>query len=88
MCKNDDYKKKIFPAFGMQFKDALQRQLAVQRQLHEQLEIQRNLQLRIEEKAKELKKMYDQQMKANNSRNSEITSVEVDSENTLFRSKI
>ncbi|XP_024975223.1 two-component response regulator ORR22 [Cynara cardunculus var. scolymus] len=90
---------------GMQFKDALQMQLAVQRQLHEQLEIQRNLQLRIEEQAKQLKKMFDQQQKANKSQNSEITSLhddhhamnledddilnlEVDSENTLFPSKI
>ncbi|GJR04597.1 Myb family transcription factor PHL5 [Tanacetum coccineum] len=60
---------------GMQFKDALQMQLAVQRQLHEQLEIQRNLQLRIEEQAKQLKKMFDQhkQHKPNKSQNSEIT---------------
>ncbi|PWA92088.1 myb domain [Artemisia annua] len=60
---------------GMQFKDALQMQLAVQRQLHEQLEIQRNLQLRIEEQAKQLKKMFDQhkQQKPNKSQNSEIT---------------
>ncbi|KAJ0715481.1 putative transcription factor MYB-HB-like family [Helianthus annuus] len=60
---------------GMQFKDALQMQLAVQRQLHDQLEIQRNLQLRIEEQAKQLKKMFDQhqQQKVNKSENSEIT---------------
>ncbi|KAK1427124.1 hypothetical protein QVD17_15807 [Tagetes erecta] len=45
---------------GMQFKDALQLQLTVQRQLHEQLEIQRTLQLRIEDQAKQLKKMFDQ----------------------------
>ncbi|KAI3667456.1 hypothetical protein L6452_42514 [Arctium lappa] len=83
---------------GMQFKDAMQMQLAVQRQLHEKLEIQRNLQLRIEEQAKQLKKMFDQQQKTNKSQNSEITSMnledddilksEVDSENTLFQSKI
>ncbi|KAI3802124.1 hypothetical protein L1987_30250 [Smallanthus sonchifolius] len=60
---------------GMQFKDALQMQLAVQRQLHDQLEIQRNLQLRIEEQAKQLKKMFDQhhQQKTNRSESSEIT---------------
>ncbi|XP_076904610.1 uncharacterized protein LOC143560119 isoform X2 [Bidens hawaiensis] len=60
---------------GMQFKDALQMQLTVQRQLHEQLEIQRNLQLRIEEQAKQLKKMFEShnQQKANKSENSEIT---------------
>ncbi|XP_071717916.1 uncharacterized protein [Rutidosis leptorrhynchoides] len=61
---------------GMQFKDAMQMQLAVQRQLHEQLEVQRNLQLRIEEQAKQLKKMFDehQKQKANKSHCSEITS--------------
>ncbi|KAL4587538.1 hypothetical protein LXL04_000409 [Taraxacum kok-saghyz] len=69
---------------GMQFKDALQMQLAVQRQLHEQLEIQRNLQLRIEEQAKQLKKMFDQhqQPKANKSQNSDITSLHEDHHST------
>lgn len=71
---------------GMQFKDALQMQLAVQRQLHEQLEIQRNLQLRIEEQAKQLKKMFDQhqQQKANKSQNSEITSSHDDHLSTIL----
>ncbi|KAI3788187.1 hypothetical protein L2E82_00909 [Cichorium intybus] len=69
---------------GMQFKDALQMQLAVQRQLHEQLEIQRNLQLRIEEQAEQLKKMFDQhqQQKSNKSQNSEITSSHEDHQST------
>ncbi|XP_071686686.1 uncharacterized protein [Rutidosis leptorrhynchoides] len=71
---------------GMQFKDALQMQLAVQRQLHEQLEIQRNLQLRIEEQAKQLKKMFDQhqQQKANKSEISEMTSSHDDHLSTNF----
>ncbi|PWA50285.1 myb domain [Artemisia annua] len=71
---------------GMQFKDALQMQLAVQRQLHEQLEIQRNLQLRIEEQTKKLKKMFDQhkQQKANKSRNSDITFSQDDHHSTNF----
>ncbi|CAH1418370.1 unnamed protein product [Lactuca virosa] len=69
---------------GMQFKDALQMQLAVQRQLHEQLEIQRNLQLRIEEQAKQLKKMFNQhqQQKANKSQNSDIASSHDDHHST------
>lgn len=72
---------------GMQFKDALQMQLAVQRQLHEQLEIQRNLQLRIEEQAKQLKKMFDQhkQQKANKSQNSDITSLDEDHHSTNLK---
>ncbi|KAI7736738.1 hypothetical protein M8C21_009854, partial [Ambrosia artemisiifolia] len=69
---------------GMQFKDALQMQLAVQRQLHDQLEIQRTLQLRIEEQAKQLKKMFDQhqQQKANISETSEITILQDDHHST------
>ncbi|KAD3338571.1 hypothetical protein R6Q59_026609 [Mikania micrantha] len=87
---------------GMHFKDALQMQLAVQRQLHEQLETQRNLQMRIEEQAKQLKKLFDQhqQPKANKSSSpdddyhstnlddDEILNLEDDSETTLFPSKI
>ncbi|XP_076958459.1 protein PHR1-LIKE 1-like [Bidens hawaiensis] len=59
---------------GMQFKDALQMQLAIQRQLHEQQEIQGNLRIRIEEQAKQLKKLFDQrqQQNTNKSENSEI----------------
>nr|XP_043610843.1 myb family transcription factor PHL5-like [Erigeron canadensis] len=69
---------------GMQFKDALQMQLSVQRQLHEQLEIQRNLQLRIEEQAKQLKMMFNQhrQQKTSISQNSEITSLHDDHHST------
>ncbi|KAL7092796.1 hypothetical protein ACP275_11G004700 [Erythranthe tilingii] len=48
---------------GMQIKEALQLQLDVQRRLHEQLEIQKKLQLRIEQEAKRLKVMIDQQQK-------------------------
>ncbi|RVW81409.1 Myb family transcription factor PHL5 [Vitis vinifera] len=52
---------------GMQFKEALQMQLDVQRRLHEQLEIQRNLQLRIEEQGRQLKMMFEQQQQTNRS---------------------
>ncbi|CAL1372418.1 unnamed protein product [Linum trigynum] len=55
---------------GFQIREALQLQLDVQRRLHEQLEIQRNLQLRIEEQGKQLKMMFDQQQKRNNTNNS------------------
>ncbi|MFS7903770.1 putative transcription factor MYB-HB-like family [Helianthus anomalus] len=86
---------------GMQFKDALQMQLAVQRQLHEQLEIQRSLQMRIEEQAKQLKRLFDQHQppKANKSSSpddyhsmnldgDEILNLEDDTESALFPSKI
>ncbi|XP_074355176.1 uncharacterized protein LOC141693885 isoform X1 [Apium graveolens] len=46
---------------GMYLKEALQMQLDVQRRLHEQLEIERQLQLRIEEKGKQLKQIFDLQ---------------------------
>ncbi|XP_034692960.1 myb family transcription factor PHL5 isoform X3 [Vitis riparia] len=52
---------------GMQFKEALQMQLDVQRRLHEQLETQRNLQLRIEEQGRQLKMMFEQQQQTNRS---------------------
>ncbi|KZV44796.1 hypothetical protein F511_28385 [Dorcoceras hygrometricum] len=48
---------------GMQLKEALQLQLDVQKRLHEQLESQRVLQMRIEEQAKQLKMMLDQQQR-------------------------
>uniref|UniRef100_A0A7C9DXJ8 MYB-CC type transcription factor LHEQLE-containing domain-containing protein n=2 Tax=Opuntia streptacantha TaxID=393608 RepID=A0A7C9DXJ8_OPUST len=48
---------------GIQFKEALQLQLDVQRRLCEQLEIQRNLQMRIEEQGRQLKMMLDRQQK-------------------------
>ncbi|GAV63943.1 Myb_DNA-binding domain-containing protein/Myb_CC_LHEQLE domain-containing protein [Cephalotus follicularis] len=89
---------------GSQIREALQLQLAVQRSLHEQLEIQRNLQLRIEEQGRQLRMMFDEQLKTTNSpfKSSHITllndpsfsidDVEVslaqDSDNTHFPSKI
>ncbi|KAK9057690.1 hypothetical protein SSX86_022526 [Deinandra increscens subsp. villosa] len=88
---------------GMQFKDALQMQLAVQRQLHEQLEIQRSLQMRIEEQAKQLKKLFDQHQQPKASTSSspddyhsmnldddddEILNFKDDSDSTIFPPKI
>ncbi|KAL2461302.1 myb-like HTH transcriptional regulator family protein [Abeliophyllum distichum] len=48
---------------GMQIVEALRVQIDVQRRLYEQLEIQRNLQMRIEEQAKQLKTMFECQVK-------------------------